>query len=109
MLNLNAFFETTDNEEVKALKRKYVGEGQLVRIVNAEEELRSSVFTPVKKAIDIWFQEESGYYKFNPDTYELEEATANSVPAFSLEGKDYEEHRSPCVLSAKVSCRRLLP
>ena len=91
MLNLNAFFETTDNEEVKALKRKYVGEGQLVRIVNAEEELRSSVFTPVKKAIDIWFQEESGYYKFNPDTYELEEATANSVPAFSLEGKDYED------------------
>ncbi len=76
MHNLNAFFQTSDDPEVRHILEKR-GLTQLLYFVNVP---RTEFFTPVKNSFDIWLQASSDYYRFDTSAMSLEETKAGLVP-----------------------------
>jgi len=92
-LNLNNFFETSENPKVKEILERHIGKNKkLLRIVNVGTKDRTHFFTPTKLAIDHWLQAYSDYYRLNPDTWMLEDAVPGSTPPkFALSNAYYKD------------------
>ena len=70
MLNLAAFFETSKNPKIQKLLGKHKI-SSILRIVNADVENRTRLFTPVKTAFDFFLQFYSDYYTLDKTNWQL--------------------------------------
>jgi len=107
LLNLNAYFETTQDERVKNILKKR-GIEKLLRVVYIPLAERSRFFTPVKTSFDFWLQNYSDYYQFNTDEWRLQDSEAGlTPPIIDLKDPYYNEVQNLIDAFGRASARRL--
>jgi len=89
LLNLDAYFEASQDPRVKGILSKR-GITKVLRIVNADESDRTEFFTPVKFSSDFWFQTCTDCYRLNPETWMLEQR-GETLPVLDLQGNDADD------------------
>ncbi|MFC1592964.1 UTP--glucose-1-phosphate uridylyltransferase [Candidatus Omnitrophota bacterium] len=90
-LNLHNYFSTNDDPKVKAILTRH-NVDKMLRIVNIDTAHRTRFFTPIKLAVDHWFQVYGDYYRFNQPLWMLEDAVEGRIPPeFNLESSYYAD------------------
>ncbi|OGR84494.1 MAG: hypothetical protein A2901_01395 [Elusimicrobia bacterium RIFCSPLOWO2_01_FULL_54_10] len=85
LLNLDGFFQTSQDPELRKVLKKHGrlgadGRVDFLRILNVGEENRMLFFTPIKTADDFRLQFQSGGFSFSTDTWMLEKVGPGSPP-----------------------------
>ena len=113
LLNLDAFFETSEDPEVKGILEKHKMK-RVVNLVYVQAKDRSRVFTPIKSTTDFWLQAYTDFYELDKVEWVLKPAVVDDkVPLppeldLDLENQPYyKEAQNMIDAFGRASTKRL--